>query len=138
MCPEYRPFDLEGVCNTDFEIDHYQPIYYVLESWLLRDAMGKYAEEVIGTAGSAKAAVHWTRSACRLALSTGEGLRVALAGAPLLLPRNYPPHALQHGIRRHRRWGECGDHANWHQPSARADPLVSRGRSAAFLASTAK
>ena len=57
--PEYRPFDLERVCNTDFEIDHYQPIYYVLESFeQLRDAMGKYAEEVIGTAGLAKAGVH--------------------------------------------------------------------------------
>jgi phenylalanine-4-hydroxylase len=48
---EYRPFDLERVCNTDFEIDHYQPIYYVLESFeQLRDAMGKYAEQVIGDA----------------------------------------------------------------------------------------
>ncbi len=57
--PEYRPFDLERVCNTDFEIDHFQPIYYVLESFeQLRDAMNKYAEEVIGEAGLAKAGAH--------------------------------------------------------------------------------
>jgi phenylalanine-4-hydroxylase len=56
--PEYRPFDLERVCNTDFEIDHYQPIYYVLESFeQLRDAMNDYAEEVIGRGGLAKARV---------------------------------------------------------------------------------
>lgn len=56
--PEYRPFDLERVCATDFEIDHYQPIYYVLESFeQLRDAMNKYAERVIGEAGLAKATV---------------------------------------------------------------------------------
>jgi phenylalanine-4-hydroxylase len=49
--PEYRPFDLERVCNTDFEIDHYQPIYYVLDSFeQLRDAMNEYAEQVIGHA----------------------------------------------------------------------------------------
>lgn len=54
--PEYRPFDLDRVCETDFEIDHYQPIYYVLESFeQLRDAMNEYAEEVIGEAGLAKA-----------------------------------------------------------------------------------
>ncbi len=54
--PEWREFDLERVCNTDFVIDHYQPIYYVLESFeQLRDAMNDYAEEVIGTAGLAKA-----------------------------------------------------------------------------------
>ncbi len=53
--PEYRPFDLERVCSTDFEIDHFQPIYYVLESFeQLRDAMNEYAEEVIGAAGLAK------------------------------------------------------------------------------------
>lgn len=46
---EWRPFDLERICNTDFEIHHYQPIYYVLESFeQLRDAMNKYAEQVIG------------------------------------------------------------------------------------------
>jgi phenylalanine-4-hydroxylase len=47
--PQRRPFDLEQVCNTDFEIDHYQPIYYVLESFeQLRDAMNDYAEQVLG------------------------------------------------------------------------------------------
>jgi phenylalanine-4-hydroxylase len=46
---EWRPFDLERICNTDFEIDHYQPIYYVLESFeQLRDAMSEYAERVLG------------------------------------------------------------------------------------------
>ena len=46
---EWRPFDLERICETDFEIDHYQPIYYVLESFeQLRDAMNTYAEQVIG------------------------------------------------------------------------------------------
>lgn len=56
--PERRPFDLEQVCETDFEIDHFQPIYYVLESFeQLRDAMNKYAEQVIGEAGLARAAV---------------------------------------------------------------------------------
>ncbi|HMN40477.1 MAG TPA: phenylalanine 4-monooxygenase [Phycisphaerales bacterium] len=53
---EWRPFDLERICNTPFEIDHFQPIYYVLESFeQLRDAMNRYAEEVIGSAGLAKA-----------------------------------------------------------------------------------
>lgn len=53
---ELRPFDLERVCDTPFEIDHYQPIYYVLESFeQLRDAMNKYAEQVIGEAGVAAA-----------------------------------------------------------------------------------
>jgi len=56
--PVYRPFDLERVCNTDFEIDHFQPIYYVLESFeQLRDAMNDYAEQVIGETGMAKARV---------------------------------------------------------------------------------
>lgn len=46
---EWRPFDMERVCNTDFEIDHFQPIYYVLESFeQLRDAMNRYAEQVLG------------------------------------------------------------------------------------------
>jgi phenylalanine-4-hydroxylase len=57
--PEYRPFDLERICNTDFEIHHYQPIYYVLESFeQLRDAMNRYAEEVIGSVGLAAALRH--------------------------------------------------------------------------------
>jgi len=48
--PERRPFDLERVCETDFEIDKFQPIYYVLESFeQLRDAMTGYAEQVLGT-----------------------------------------------------------------------------------------
>jgi phenylalanine-4-hydroxylase len=48
---EWRPFDLERICNTPFDIDHFQPIYYVLESFeQLRDAMNKYAEEVLGSA----------------------------------------------------------------------------------------
>jgi phenylalanine-4-hydroxylase len=56
--PEYRPFDLDRVCETDFEIDHFQPIYYVLESFeQLRDAMNEYAEQVIGKAGLEKAGV---------------------------------------------------------------------------------
>jgi phenylalanine-4-hydroxylase len=46
---EWRPFDLDRICNTDFEIHHYQPIYYVLESFeQLRDAMNEYAEHVLG------------------------------------------------------------------------------------------
>ncbi|MBS0197637.1 MAG: phenylalanine 4-monooxygenase [Planctomycetes bacterium] len=53
---EWRPFDLERVCETDFEIDHFQPIYYVLESFeQLRDAMNEYAEQVIGASGLARA-----------------------------------------------------------------------------------
>ena len=53
---EWRPFDLDRVCDTDFEIDHFQPIYYVLESFeQLRDAMNEYAQQVIGEAGLAKA-----------------------------------------------------------------------------------
>ncbi len=47
--PEYRPFDLERICETDFEIHHFQPIYYVLESFeQLRDAMNEYAQRVLG------------------------------------------------------------------------------------------
>ena len=50
---EWRPFDLERICETDFEIDHFQPIYYVLESFeQLRDAMNRYAERVLGEAWS--------------------------------------------------------------------------------------
>jgi phenylalanine-4-hydroxylase len=53
---EWRPFDLERVCATDFEIDHFQPIYYVLESFeQLRDAMNTYAEQVVGKAAMAEA-----------------------------------------------------------------------------------
>jgi phenylalanine-4-hydroxylase len=43
-----RPFNLERVCETSFEIDHYQPILYVLESFeQLRDAMNSYAEKIL-------------------------------------------------------------------------------------------
>jgi phenylalanine-4-hydroxylase len=53
--PQRRPFDLEQVCETSFEIDHFQPVYYVLESFeQLRDAMNEYAEKVIGESGLAK------------------------------------------------------------------------------------
>src|SRR5262249_30910989 len=42
-----RPFDLEAVCETSFEIDHYQPILYVLEDFAqLRDAMHEYARRL--------------------------------------------------------------------------------------------
>ncbi len=45
-----RPFDMERVCSTPFEIDHYQPVLYVLESFeQLRDAMNEYAEAVLGS-----------------------------------------------------------------------------------------
>jgi phenylalanine-4-hydroxylase len=51
---EWRPFNLERVCETDFEIHHYQPIYYVLESFeQLRDAMNRYAEQVLGSRAAA-------------------------------------------------------------------------------------
>ena len=43
-----RPFDLDTVCETTFEIDHYQPILYVLESFAqLRDAMNTYAGRIL-------------------------------------------------------------------------------------------
>ena len=46
-----RPVDLETVCNTSFEIDHYQPILYVLESFdQLRDAMNTYAQRLLDPA----------------------------------------------------------------------------------------
>ncbi len=46
---EWRPFDMDRICNTPFDIDHYQPIYYVLESFeQLRDAMNDYAQRVLG------------------------------------------------------------------------------------------
>jgi phenylalanine-4-hydroxylase len=45
---ERREFDMEQVCNTSFEIDKYQPILYVLESFeQLRDAMNSYAEKIL-------------------------------------------------------------------------------------------
>ncbi len=52
-----RPFDLDTVCNTSFEIDHYQPILYVLENFAqLRDAMNGYANRLIAEAERAPAA----------------------------------------------------------------------------------
>ncbi len=51
---ERRPFDLERVIETDFEIDHYQPILYVLDSFeQLRDAMNSYAERVMNQKNAA-------------------------------------------------------------------------------------
>ncbi len=50
---ERRPFNLERVCATDFEIDHYQPVLYVLDSFeQLRDAMNGYAERVMNDKGA--------------------------------------------------------------------------------------
>ncbi|MEM0984237.1 MAG: phenylalanine 4-monooxygenase [Planctomycetota bacterium] len=49
---ERRPFDMDRVCHTDFEIDHYQPVLYVLESFeQLRDAMNSYADRVFEESG---------------------------------------------------------------------------------------
>jgi len=49
---ERRPFDLDAVCATPFEIDHYQPVLYVLDSFeQLRDAMDRYANRVLEEAG---------------------------------------------------------------------------------------
>ncbi|GJM18548.1 MAG: phenylalanine 4-monooxygenase [Phycisphaeraceae bacterium] len=49
---ERRPFDMDRVCATGFEIDHYQPVLYVLESFeQLRDAMSRYADRVLEEAG---------------------------------------------------------------------------------------
>jgi phenylalanine-4-hydroxylase len=51
-----RPFDLETVCSTSFEIDHYQPILYVLDSFeQLRDAMDTFANRILS--GNARRAV---------------------------------------------------------------------------------
>lgn len=48
---ERRPFDMDRVIATDFEIDHFQPVLYVLESFeQLRDAMNTYAERVMDEA----------------------------------------------------------------------------------------
>jgi phenylalanine-4-hydroxylase len=47
---ERRPFELDAVCETRFEIDHYQPILYVLDSFeQLRDAMNSYAQRVLAS-----------------------------------------------------------------------------------------
>lgn len=43
-----RPFEMDRVCETTFEIDHYQPVLYVLDSFeQLRDAMNSYAERIL-------------------------------------------------------------------------------------------
>jgi len=53
---ERRPFDLKRVCETTFEIDHYQPILYVLDSFeQLRDAMQSYAERILNEPAGAQA-----------------------------------------------------------------------------------
>ncbi len=53
---ERRPFDLKRVCETTFEIDHYQPILYVLDSFeQLRDAMNSYAERILNEPAGAQA-----------------------------------------------------------------------------------
>ena len=45
---ERRPFDLDRVCDTPFEIHHYQPILYVLDSFeQLADAMNRYARRLL-------------------------------------------------------------------------------------------
>ncbi|MBO6738346.1 MAG: phenylalanine 4-monooxygenase [Phycisphaerales bacterium] len=50
---ERRPFDLEQVINTPFEIDHFQDIVYVLDSFeQLRDAMNDYANRVLEDANA--------------------------------------------------------------------------------------
>jgi phenylalanine-4-hydroxylase len=51
-----RKFELEKVCSTTFEIDHYQPILYVLDSFeQLRDGMVTYAERILNEpAGAAR------------------------------------------------------------------------------------
>lgn len=42
-----RDFDLDEACSTPFEIDHYQPTLFVLDSFeQLRDAMRTYADRV--------------------------------------------------------------------------------------------
>jgi len=47
-------FDLEAACSTPFEIDHYQPTLFVLDSFAqLRDAMRSYAARVRREAGAA-------------------------------------------------------------------------------------
>ncbi|MSR29424.1 MAG: phenylalanine 4-monooxygenase [Phycisphaerales bacterium] len=47
---ERRPFDLDTVCATSFEIDHFQPILFVLESFdQLRDSMNQYAQRILNS-----------------------------------------------------------------------------------------
>jgi phenylalanine-4-hydroxylase len=50
-----RPFDLDRVCDTPFEIHHYQPILYVLDSFeQLADAMNRYARKLLDRASAKK------------------------------------------------------------------------------------
>jgi phenylalanine-4-hydroxylase len=52
-----RPFDLDRVCDTPFEIHHYQPILYVLDSFeQLADAMNRYAKKLLDIARTRKQA----------------------------------------------------------------------------------
>ena len=45
---ERRPFALQEVCETSFEIDHFQPVLFVLEDFAeLRDAMHSYARRLL-------------------------------------------------------------------------------------------
>lgn len=54
---ERRPFDLERVCETAFEIHHYQPILYVLDSFeQLADAMNRYARRLLALRAAKKKA----------------------------------------------------------------------------------
>ncbi|PIE17871.1 MAG: phenylalanine 4-monooxygenase [Proteobacteria bacterium] len=54
---ERRPFDLERVCATPFEIDHYQPILYVLDSFeQLADGMNRYANKLLALSAAKRAA----------------------------------------------------------------------------------
>lgn len=54
---ERRPFDLDTVCDTAFEIHHYQPILYVLDSFeQLASAMRTYAARLLELAGRASEA----------------------------------------------------------------------------------
>ncbi|HRE88624.1 MAG TPA: phenylalanine 4-monooxygenase [Myxococcota bacterium] len=54
---ERRPFDLERVCETAFEIHHYQPILYVLDSFeQLADAMNQYARRLLALRSAKKKA----------------------------------------------------------------------------------
>jgi len=47
---ERREFNLDDVCATAFDIDRYQPILYVLDSFQqLRDAMREYEELLLGS-----------------------------------------------------------------------------------------
>lgn len=50
---ERRPFDLDRVCDTAFEIDEFQPILYVLDSFeQLRDGMNDYANRILEKNGA--------------------------------------------------------------------------------------